>query len=125
MFAHTYPTASPHGAMSEDFEIKKEPVYGRDESGARLFGWTFGEMALVAGTLIGAQILFQSGKVSIAAAVLAYLYVKKVKGLLPERYIQNAYRFYSRKHFLYRAGARDTEWVPPIMPKKKKKSSSR
>jgi hypothetical protein len=100
----------------DEFRIEKVPIYGRDDGPSRLLGWTWGEMALLAGAVIATHAIAHRRLLTISAAVLTYLYIRRVKQLLPDRWFRNLCRFHLRKHAVYRAGARDTYWRPPIRP---------
>lgn len=98
----------------EEFVIEKLPVHGRDDSASKLFGWTWGEMAMLAGSVVIAQFTFHSRLVTIGGASATYVYIKRVKQHLPERFIPNLVAHALRRDVHYRAGGRDMWWRPPI-----------
>jgi hypothetical protein len=102
--------------MSDDtFELKRVPVKNRDQSASRLFGYTWSEMGMLAGSLFLPQVIVGNGKFSMFCLVATWVFIKKIKTNLPDRFIHNMIRWYIfRKEFLFRAGARDTEWRPPL-----------
>lgn len=98
----------------EDFVIEKVPVYGRDESTHKLFGWTWGEMVLLSVSVVATQIMFHRRLLTIAAVIVTYLYIRRIKQYLPDRFAANMRRHYMRRHTEYHAGGRDIMWRPPV-----------
>jgi hypothetical protein len=105
--------------MSEEYTITKEPVPARDESGAKLFGWTMQELGTLIGAFFVALFLVPGTYTKVIVMILAYLWVKKIKALLPERFLTNWYNFHRKLDKYWRSGMHDTEWVHPIeVPRK-------
>lgn len=98
----------------DDFMIEKIPIYGRDESASKLWGWTWGEMVLLAASVIVTQTLFHRRLLTIAMVVLTYLYIRRIKQYLPDHFVRSMRRHYMRRHTEYRASSRDSLWRPPV-----------
>lgn len=98
-------------------QVQKEPIRGRNDSAVKMFaGLAIGEIVAVLLILMLSLFLSRSGVVGLGSAFLAYAYFRYLKALVPENFFKNAWRYYTRKHYVYRAGARDHEWRPPIVP---------
>jgi hypothetical protein len=104
----------------EEFVIRKEPVRARDESGARLFGWTGEELFTVGGVAVFAILFIPTGWAKLVVSLLGYLWVKYVRRLLPERFVHNCLNFTFRTPKYWRASQPDTQWVPPILYPKRR-----
>lgn len=104
--------------MADTFEVEKQPVYARDESPSKLFGFTWGEMLLLAASLLVPLWVTNNGKLALMFAGLAFLYVRQLKSRLPDNIVRNALRYYMRRSRLYRAGGRDYLWRTPLVRKK-------
>ena len=102
----------------EKYEVKREQVYNREESASRLFGWTISELALIIGLVFATNLVTGSTKLTLAVGALTYIYIRKLKQKLPERFISSFLRFQTRRHTLYRAAGRDAAWRPPVTPNK-------
>lgn len=102
-------------SAESEVQLQKEPVRGRNTSAIKMFaGLSFGEILVVFGVGVLGQILFRNAKVTFGLMILAFAYFRYLKATIPEGYIKNAWRYYTRKHEVYRAGGRDYEWRPPI-----------
>jgi hypothetical protein len=102
-------------ADDDTYEIQKEPVHARDESPAKLLGWTIEEIGLLLGVFFGGMLFGIPRTVLIGVMVVIFVYLRKIKQRLPERFMRNYMRHVLRKQRTYRAGGRDTHWRPPIV----------
>ena len=102
----------------DDFKIEPQPVYAREETGSKLFGWTIPELVTMLGVVIVAAVFFGSAKLTIGAGFATYIYLKKLKDKLPPRFFASIISYYTRDDFLYRSNGRDVEWRPPIVREK-------
>lgn len=106
--------------MSADNEvqIQKEPVRGRNDSAMKMFaGLALGEILTVLGAFILTLFITRTGVTAFGVLFALYAYFRYVKVAVPDNFFKNALRYYTRKHYVYRAGGIDYEWRPPIKPK--------
>lgn len=101
-------------SQSTEFQIEKKTVYGRDETGAKLLGWTTEELFTMLGAIFVAVVFVPVGWMKLATVLLTYLWIKKLKALFPERFFSSLLRYYFRIPHYLRASVPDTEWRPPI-----------
>lgn len=101
-------------ATDSDFKITPQTVYGRDESGTRLYGWTMEEILTVGGVGMLAFLFLPGLYFKTAATVLAYFYAKHLKSKLPERFLKSFWRFHTTNPYLS-AEKPDTEWRSPVI----------
>jgi hypothetical protein len=102
-------------SSEDNFVVEKKPVLARDQSPSRLFGFTWGDIGTLMAALLVPLWLTGNNYAALISVSASYLFVKKIKRSLPDRIVSNMARWYLvRKEFLYRAGARDTEWRPPL-----------
>lgn len=103
--------------MSDDeFVIQKQAVHGRDESPARLLGWTIEEILTMFGVAAVLMVFQAGGKTLLVGLALTFLYLRKLKSRLPDRYLQNLARYKLRTANGYNAAGRDSQWRSPILP---------
>lgn len=100
---------------NSDFQLQKTPVLVRDESPAKLFGFTPSEWRMLTGVFFFVIIFIKLNFFGIGVMLLTVFYIKQIKASLPDNYISNAIKFYwsGVKHF--RANMPDVEWRPPIL----------
>lgn len=101
-------------ADEQEFVIKKQPVYAREESGAKLFGWTLEEFATVGSVGLFALFLVPFAYLKLAVFLLGFIWVKKLKQHFPEKFLSSMWRFHTRQDYFHSAGQHDIEWRPPI-----------
>lgn len=102
-------------ATDEDYTIEKTPVYGRDQLAGGLFGWSWLDMATMVGTLMLSWMIWHNRIVSAGVGALTYLYLRRLKVLLPEGFATHWVRHNLRRDVTYVATARDTTWRPPVV----------
>lgn len=95
------------------FTIKKQPVLARDESGAKLFGWTMEEFAAVGAGTLFALFFVPIGYLKLATIIVVWIWVKHLKKQFPEKYLSNMWRYHTRSDLFLRASQKDLEWRPP------------
>lgn len=101
--------------MSDKFEIRKEPVKARDESGIRIWGsWTLPEIGAVLLVFLLLIKFFGAGPLSAVGVIMTAIWVKNFRMVFPERHFHNMLFFYARTRYYYSADTPDTEWRPPI-----------
>lgn len=98
----------------EEFTIRKEQVYDREETAAALFGWTVEELMTVGGASLLIMMLIPVNWLRLSLIILVFMWTRKLKKLFPERFLSNVIKFYTRPTHYYRANAPDTEWRSPI-----------
>lgn len=100
-----------------EFQIEKEPVHGRDTSAIKMFaGLSMGEIMILLLSSIFLQLIVGSGLLTMSVAFVLYIYFRSLRSKIPDGFFANAYQFYTRDHQIYRAGGRDYEWRPPVVP---------
>lgn len=102
----------------EEFAIQSIPIYKRDETTIGIMGWTWTDMIVVAGALFITKYITQNMKATMLVTALAWLYVKKWKDLLPERFFAKFIAYNLERENTFRALGRDTEWASPIIQSK-------
>lgn len=100
--------------MSDKFQIRKEPVRARDESGAKIWGWTFSEIGAVLLIFILLYKLFGLGLLTAGGIIFSAIWIKNLRMAFPERHFTNMLRFHLRTKRYYYTNSPDTEWQPPI-----------
>lgn len=99
-----------------DYQLQVTPVLGRDESPTRLLNlFTIGEFVLYVLSFVITQVMFHKAMLSLVALGIAICWTRYFQSRLPERFVSNFIRFHLRHHVIYRAGAPDTQWRPPIL----------
>lgn len=102
-------------SSDDEFVIQKVPVYGREELPKGIAGWSWSEMALMAGAVVLSWWLLRSKLMTISAAATMYLYLRYLKRVLPEKFVTRWVRHNLRHELTYHSMARDRRWRPPIV----------
>jgi hypothetical protein len=102
--------------MDEDYQLTPQPVRNRSQKPLKLpGGFTLSEMGSVLGAFILTAVFGINGMPRLAILVVMIGYIKFLKDNLPDDFVLKFIRFQFRRHLIYRAGARDTTWAPPIL----------
>lgn len=97
--------------------ITKEPVQGREEiTIPMLAGLTMNEILTLLAISIGSLMVFNSGKIAFIFGFTTYLYFRRLRKTIPDRFFSNAFQYYTQKYHVYIAGGRDYSWRPPVTP---------
>ena len=87
--------------------LQTERVLDRDGSAAGFFGLTFGEAGILLGTAWVCAILDLGPILSLCLLALAYVYLVKIKRVLPDHFLGHLWDWLTKKHHHYRASGPD------------------